>query len=92
MRRCFARVLLLMNLVGEESPRCLTLSADRARCFRSSKQLSPWGAACAGSLSPEQFLQQAGSLLVELLLQLFVDSDQTTCFRREFGAFVSFAP
>ena len=28
MRRCFARVLLLMNLVGEESPRCLTLSAD----------------------------------------------------------------
>ena len=28
MRRCFARVLLLMNLVGEESPRCLALSAD----------------------------------------------------------------
>ena len=29
MRRCFARVLLLTNLVGEESPRCLALSADR---------------------------------------------------------------
>ena len=28
VRRCFARVLLLMNLVGEESPRCLTLFAD----------------------------------------------------------------
>ena len=43
VRRYFARVLLRMNLVGKESPRCLTLSADRARCFRSSKQLSPWG-------------------------------------------------
>ena len=31
MRRCFTRVLLLMNLVGEESPRCLTLSADRTK-------------------------------------------------------------
>ena len=28
MRRCFTRVLLLTNLVGEESPRCLALSAD----------------------------------------------------------------
>ena len=31
MRRCFARILLLMNLVGKESPRCLTLSADRTQ-------------------------------------------------------------
>ena len=31
MRRCFARVLLKMNLVGEESPRCLTLFAGADR-------------------------------------------------------------
>gem|GEM_PF-6668740 len=31
MRRCFARVLLLTNLVGEESPRCLTLFTDADR-------------------------------------------------------------
>ena len=31
MRRCFSRVLLKTNFVGKESPRCLPLSADRAR-------------------------------------------------------------
>ena len=43
MRRCFARVLLLMNLVGEESPRCLTLSADRAKPFPVEQAAEPMG-------------------------------------------------
>ena len=43
MRRCFARVLLLINLVGEESPRCLTPSADRAKPFLVEQAAEPMG-------------------------------------------------
>ncbi|GEM_PF-4419327 len=43
VRRCFARVLLKMNLVGEESPRCLTLFADRAKPFLAEQAAEPMG-------------------------------------------------
>ena len=43
MRRCFARVLLLTNLVGEESPRCLTFSADRAKSLLVEQAAEPMG-------------------------------------------------
>ena len=43
MRRCFARVLLITNLVGKESPRCLTLSADRAKPFLVEQAAEPMG-------------------------------------------------
>ena len=43
VRRCFSRVLLKMNLVGKESPRCLTLSADRAETFPVEQAAEPIG-------------------------------------------------
>ena len=77
VRRCFARVLLKMNLVGKESPRCLTLSADRVGVER------------PGSLSPFVKAEGEGEEGIVIEGQALFDHLLERCFERfaDSGAF-----